>query len=589
MGILALRPSTAIRERLRLVRATVSLPYRLLRPSRRAWLTRVAWLVAALAPGASLADSVLPSDAELERSGAVIRQVLIDPRPIFDESLPGERTYLFRLANRLHIETKASVIRAQLLFATGDKFSARVLRETERNLRQLRFLREPQIRVVAVEGNQVDIEVRTIDVWTLNPTLEFARSGGHNRTSVGIEDFNFLGYGKTLEVSHKSDRDRNSNVIAYNDPNLNYTRWRLDLEFSDNSDGHEARASIQRPFYALSTENSYGFSVEDDDALARRYALGDEVDVYRHQQMTLDAFVGYSQGLVDNWSIRHTWGLRYDRARFDAYAPGPMAAAPPADRTLAYPYYRFEAIEDDFDTIMNRDVIGRTEDEAYGRRYLAEIGAATRALGSDRSAAVIRLEASDGFRLSLDDEQQAGIGRDQSLHPARQSLFLRGSWNARVENGGLVDDILGVGARYFYRQSENSTFYMALSGDFGHRLDADHDLLLGGDNGMRAYPLAFQSGDKRALFTIEQRYFTDWQIWRTFTVGAAAFADVGRVWGDNAIDAPSLGTIKDFGIGLRFGNLRSARANILHVDLAWPLDDPTESGPQLMIETRSTF
>jgi outer membrane protein assembly factor BamA len=536
----------------------------------KAKLVALLWLL--LMPAAVWAAQALPSDASLEASGAVIRQILINPQPIFDESIAGERTYLFRTANRLHVDTKPEVIHAQLLFKTGDRFSARVLRETERNLRKLRFLREPVISVVAVDGNQVDLEVRTIDVWTLTPTFEYGRSGGSNRSSLGIQDFNFLGYGKALEVSHKSDRDRNSNVLAYNDPNLGYTRWTMDLELRDNSDGHDWLAAVGRPFFALDTENSYGLSVQDSDSLQRRYALGKEADIYRREQTSADAFVGISQGLIGNWSLRHSFGLRLDDARFSAYPPGPTAAAPPADRKLAYPYYRFEAIEDDFATTMNRDQIGRTEDEVFGRHYLAELGLASSSVGSDRNAALLRAEASDGYRISAD-----------------QSLFLRASWSGRYESSQFNDSLFGLGARYFYRHNDRSTFYAALSADIGDRLDADHELLLGGDNGMRAYPIAFQSGEKRALLTLEQRYFTDWQIFHLFTVGGAIFTDVGRVWGPNSIDAASLGTIKDVGLGLRFGNLRSARANVLHVDLAWPLDDPFDSGPQLMIETRSTF
>ena len=535
------------------------------------WLVVVMSLASGFCAQAEAANEN-PDEAALEAGGAVIRQISINPQPIFDESLPGERAYLFRLANRLHVDTRAEVIQAQLLFKTGDRFSTRVLRETERNLRKLRFLREPQIRVVAAEGNQVDLEVRTIDVWTFNPTLEFGRSGGSNRSSVGIEDFNFLGLGKTLEVSHKSDRDRSQNVLAYNDPNLNFSRWRLDLELSDNSDGHDARAVIERPFFALDTQRSYGFSLQDSDALARRYALGEEVDIYRRKQTTADAFIGFSQGLTDGWTYRHALGVRLDDARFSRYAPGPSAAAAPQDRRLAYPYYRFEAIQDDFATTINRDVIGRTEDEVYGRHYLLELGLAASAFGSDRHAGIVRAEISDGYRLD----------------PA-QSLFLRSDWSARLEDGQLIDSRVGVGARYFYRMSAHSTFYAGLNADLGTRLDGDHDLLLGGDNGLRAYPIAFQSGEKRALLTLEQRYFSDWQVLHLFNVGAAVFADVGRVWGSNAIDAPTLSTVKDFGIGLRFGNLRSARASILHVDLAWPFDDPYHSGPQLMIESRSTF
>src|SRR5882757_10845180 len=61
----------------------------------------------------------VPSDSELEAAGAVIGKIDIDPRNIFDESDERERNGLFLLANRLHIRTKRSTIKAQLLFASG--------------------------------------------------------------------------------------------------------------------------------------------------------------------------------------------------------------------------------------------------------------------------------------------------------------------------------------------------------------------------------------------------------------------------------------------------------------------------------------
>src|SRR6202011_6242391 len=74
----------------------------------------------------------LPSDSELEAAGAVVGNIDLDVRNIFDESDARERNGLYRLANHLHIRTKLATIRAQLLFATGEKYSARRLAETER-------------------------------------------------------------------------------------------------------------------------------------------------------------------------------------------------------------------------------------------------------------------------------------------------------------------------------------------------------------------------------------------------------------------------------------------------------------------------
>ncbi|HKQ81933.1 MAG TPA: hypothetical protein VJS42_07035, partial [Steroidobacteraceae bacterium] len=94
----------------------------------------------------------------------------------------------------------------------------------------------------------------------------------------------------------------------------------------------------------------------------------------------------------------------------------------------------------------------------------------------------------------------------------------------------------------------------------------------------------------RALFTIEQRYFTDWYPWRLFRIGGAAFFDMGRTWGRSPLGTPSQGLLKDVGVGLRIGNSRSGLGNVIHVDLAVPLDgDSSIDKVQLLVETLEKF
>ena len=62
----------------------------------------------------------------------------------------------------------------QLLTAAGMPYSGRTLQESGIICTTLR------IRPVAYRDRQVDIEVRTRDVWTLNRCLSFGRSGGEN-------------------------------------------------------------------------------------------------------------------------------------------------------------------------------------------------------------------------------------------------------------------------------------------------------------------------------------------------------------------------------------------------------------------------
>ena len=197
-----------------------------------------------------------PDSQALQAEGVRIRHIIFSPSNIFDETKPGERTSLYKLANRLHVKTKPSTLAAQLLFAQGDLYSDRVLQETARNLRTLRYLHEPILTPVCYSPGFVDVLVQTRDVWTLAPTLTFGRKGGNNASSFGIEDNNFLGYGKALEVSRRSDRKRDSSNLIYHDPNLAFGRWTLDAVLTNSSDGHNINARVYYFFQIIKSDPS---------------------------------------------------------------------------------------------------------------------------------------------------------------------------------------------------------------------------------------------------------------------------------------------------------------------------------------------
>ena len=114
--------------------------------------------------------------------------------------------------------------------------------------------------------------------------------------------------------------------------------------------------------------------------------------------------------------------------------------------------------------------------------------------------------------------------------------------------------------------------------------------MLGGDNGLRGYPLRYQSGARRMLFTVEQRFYTDVYLWRLFRIGGAAFFDVGRAWGGTSANAVNPGWLSDVGVGLRIVSVRSAFGNVVHIDLAMPLNrDPGISKVQLLVKTKQSF
>jgi outer membrane protein assembly factor BamA len=113
---------------------------------------------------------------------------------------------------------------------------------------------------------------------------------------------------------------------------------------------------------------------------------------------------------------------------------------------------------------------------------------------------------------------------------------------------------------------------------------------LGGDNGLRGYPLRYEAGTSRGLLTVEQRVFTDWYPFRLVRVGGALFTDVGRTWGSGVVGNSDPGLLSDAGFGIRLGNARSGLGNVLHIDFAFPLKNVPGNHPfQLLVQTMQSF
>jgi len=532
-------------------------------------------LIALILSTASGADesSVEIDAAQLEADGFVIGKIVLEKEDVFDLSDPKENNALYRLANRLHIITKDSVIEKQLLFKPGDVYSRRLTDETERLLRQNRYFYDVSITPKNRQDGTVDLHVNTRDVWTLKPGLSYSRKGGENRTSVTLEEMNLLGRGQQVTFQGIKDVDRDSTYFGFDDRNVGSNWLSLSLRVANNSDGHSTFLSVARPFYALDTRRATGGSVLDEDSEEKLYQLGEKAAEYRHEQRFYSAFGGWSAGLRNGWVRRYTAGIVYDDNRFSNVVDPELPPAIPADRRLIYPYVGIEILEDRFETVRNRDQIERTEDFLTGTRFAATLGWSDEGFGADRDALIYSFTAGRSFGKL-----------------AESVLLLSAKASGRIESGELANGLFDIDARYYKQQSEKRTFVATLGATYGDNLDLDNPVELGGDTGLRGYPLRYQSGDSKALLTLEQRYFTDWYPWRLFRVGGAVFADVGRTWGDNRLGGESLGWLRDVGIGLRFASTRSGSRSMVHFDIAFPLDgDESIDSVQFLLESKTGF
>jgi outer membrane protein assembly factor BamA len=516
----------------------------------------------------------LPSDADLVGQGARIGEIRFNERDIFDTEGADEDTAMSRLGNRLHITTRRSTVEDQLLFKSGDLYQPGLLEESARILRDTRYLRDALIRPVAFHDGVVDVEVTTQDVWTFNPGISFGRKGGANSSGFELEELNFLGTGTQLGVGFKSDVDRDSKMIHYRDRQLGSSWWDLDTAYSDNSDGRLAEFTLEHPFYSLGSHWAGGLTLVDDQRTDSRYDLGEVVDQFATHEKFSTIYFGHSAGLQDGWARRYSVGLTYEDHAFGTVpGAGSAPALLPSDRTLVYPWIGAEWVQDEFRTARNRDQIEKTEDYSLGWHARAQLGYAAESLGSDRNSVMLAGGVTKGLSLS-----------------ERQSMFFGVDTRGRLESGEIAGGLLTADARYYFRQSPRRVLVLNLSATAGSNLDADQQVLLGGDNGLRGYPLRYQSGEGRWLFTAEQRLFSNWYPFQLFNVGGAVFYDMGASWGRDPLGTPSQGLLRDVGFGLRLGSSRSALGNVLHIDVAYPLDgDSSVHSIQFLVETKKSF
>jgi len=516
----------------------------------------------------------LPTDAELEQQGALVGTIEFDAHDVFDPDNPKEHNWFFRAANTLHIVTREQVLRRLLLFREGDAYSARALAESERVLREAGYLFDACVLPVGYEDGRVRVRVVTRDVWTLQVGVSVGRSGGENSTSFGVADSNLLGLGKEVTLERSEDVDRTSVLYRYRDPNIAGTRWRLELGYQDNSDGFQRQFVLDRPFFSLSTRWSAGAGLLNFDRVDSLYTLGEIRDQFRHIEEHYGIGFGFSRGLRHGATRRWSAGLSRESDRFDV-APG-FAPSPeqPEDRLLVYPWVGFAHVSDEYERLRNLDRIERTEDLNFGFEGAVQLGYSSRSFGADRDQAILSLTGQTGF------------------NPKRgTAVFVSGHASGRFGHTGHENVLAGLATRYDVRVFGRHDFHVRAAVDVANDLDGEDQLLLGGDNGLRGYPLRYQEGDRRYLVTLEQRFYTPWQILRLFNLGGAIFADAGVAWfaGPRG-DASELGLLRDVGFGLRVASARSKRGSMVHLDVAFPLDgDETIERVQFLVTAKESF
>jgi len=493
---------------------------------------------------------------------------------VFNLDDPEEDRWYARWANRLHIKTRESVIRAQLLLKEGDAWSASLAEESERLLRANDYLFDARLRVAEICGDKIKLQVIVRDVWTLTGGVSASRSGGENTYRSSITDRNFLGLGVALALSKSRDSERSSEEIALKIPNLFDTRWQSLLAYHNQDDGQGHRIELERPFYSLATPFALAFSSAEDTRTDSIYFRNQVIEQFQHQQSREQIWGGIATHLSQDSVNRWLLGVSKESHRFSPVLTATQSL--PADRTRNHLWLSWQWQQDRYQKARSFNRIGQTEDIDVGRFASLSVGYGSESFDNDESFWRFDARYRTSFiaqerRLGFLDFQASGDHLNQHSH-----------WqNLKTQ----------VDLRWYIEPFSASQWYFALAVRRASNLTFDQQLLLGGDNGLRGYPARYQEGDRSFVASAEKRYFFNWQLAKMLHFGFAIFADVGRAWfadRDNGINGK---TLSDVGFGLRISSNRFDLDKVLHVDVAFPLqrEDPSIDRVQLLVRGKSRF
>jgi hypothetical protein len=477
----------------------------------------------------------------------MIDRVAIDRRDIFDER-DGTLSWLYRLANRLHVRTREDVVRRELLVGSGDCADGEAIAQTERNLRGTGFLRDARVLTVPAETGRpgaVDLSVSTFDTWTTVPNLRFAKVGNRRVWTIGMAERNLFGRGQRVEVQRRSDIDRDETLVSFRDPRVGGSRVQASATLADRSDGRRGEVGVERPFFALTTAWSFRARASAFDQLDPLYEGGERVADLAHAGRAVDVEGGYTVKRTAAGALRVQAAYRYRRDRVAA----DLRRFGIAEAGLSFVEHRYLRL-----THINR--FERAEDFNLGHQLGAAVGVSLPALGGERETV---------FFLSASGRRGVAVGAER---------FLLGDvgWTSRHRNGRWENAIADTKLSGAIRLTRRSLFLTQARYRHGINLDPETQVTIGAQNGLRGYAVNQWAGTRSVLLASEARLFVADEVKQLLSFALAVFAETGYAWPQGT--PVTLRDLRsDVGLGLMIGRNRLA-SRPLRVDLAYAFNPP---------------
>jgi len=500
-------------------------------------------------------------------------QIVFSPNTIFDES--KDDTYFFhRWANWLHITTKKATLENESAFFLKDCIHHEDdLAELERHLRTKKYLRDAR---VTFDKSTKKITATTWDNWSLLPTASFSRKGGVNSYSWGIKERNLLGLGIYAKLESYKNTQRSGYAIRANIPLFQKQNTDLYLTFADNDDGDKKSVFVQKIFAGFKTTYAYniGFNQElRDDTI---FQNGVDQTKFSHDISYKTASYSWLKSNDSNKTLRYKVGFTQNKETFSAFQPpveNLLSSALPHNRDFVYPWLGIDYVEKEFHKLTNIKLVNIIEDFNTGWQFDANIG-----IGNGNN--------DNGAWLFWSSNVNKGFSfADRSL------MLLKLRFEGEIYKDQQTRVLAQIKSEYFHSFNEQWGVYFNNISTLSQNQYLDRPVNIGGNTGVRGFPLQYQHGEYSTQFTSEIRYYPNINIFKLFDLAGTAFADAGNAFGDTLVDNVENSWLYSVGIGARLYSPHSSREHqMIHIDLAFPVsDNPTIDSAAIRLQVKNSF
>ncbi len=488
--------------------------------------------------------------------GKKIRKINFRQMTIFDENNPDENNKIYLFLNSLHVKTRSSVVKSQLLFAEGDRIDPKLMDETARILRTRKYLTNADVLPETLCGDEVDIIVITQDAWAIEPQVSYSHDSISDQTGFAINDGNILGSGNSLTVGYRENQLRNTVFYKFENPYFLNRQVALEFLYEDTTDGHNGSLNVSHPFYALDTPWASGLSISRLSQVEEIRAYDKVINDFRHEAIDNEIYVGKATEIHERFTQRWLLGLAEEEDSFFT-VEDTLQPIPSHDKAV-YPWIEYQYLENNFSIYRNLNQIQRPEDIAFGQTAALRLGFAGTSFGNSDDVVRYKSEYANNMRFS-----DRHIVMFHTLLDGREHLQIKG-----LDPAQLVTSVA-----YHYLMNERNRWYASFEYGVSEDIPQYKEFTVGAITGLRGYPVDYLRGKKRYVFTLERRYFSDIHLFNLVRLGGVIFFDRGKAWGlDNQPEAPML---SDIGIGLRFSSTKVRIGNVVHVNIAVPTSAKT--------------